>query len=118
MKSFFAGVWLGLKTLVTKPIQYLTDPVGATTQVYIEELKREGLGMAEIDQAVKAYEESGGPVTGVMKGYGSATKAIGNAVKSVGKILDFVGNNFTVVLAIVLIIVAVWYFLIFRKTVA
>ena len=118
MKGFFKGVWLGLKTLVTKPLQYLTDPVGATTAVYKEQLEKEGATLAEIDQAVKAYEESGGPVTSIMKGYGSATKAVGNAVKSVGKMLDFLGNNFTLVVLVVVIAVAAYYLFIMRKAAA
>ena len=118
MKSFFSGLWLGTKALFTKPLQYITDPVGTTTAMYKADLEAEGASIAEIDQAVKAFEDSGGPVTDVLKGYGSATKALGNAAKSVGKALDFLGNNFTVVLVVVLLIVAGWYFLMFRKAAA
>lgn len=118
MKGFWKGLVLGLKTLVTKPLKYLTDPVGATTEVYKEELAKEGLTLAEIDQAVKAFEESGGPVTSIMKGYGSATKAVGSAVQSLGKALNFLGNNFTLVLIVVALAVAAWYLFIVRKAVA
>jgi len=118
MKSFLSGLWLGTKALFTKPLQYITDPVGTTTAMYKADLEAEGASIAEIDQAVKAFEDSGGPVTGVLKGYGSATKALGNAAKSVGKALDFLGNNFTVVLVVVLLIVAGWYFLMIRKAAA
>ena len=115
MKSFWKGFTLGLKALFTRPLRYLTDPVGATTDLYKEELSEAGMTDAEIDQLVKAYEDTGGPVTSIFKGYGSVTKAIGDAVESAGGILKFLGKNFTVVLIVALIVVGVWYFLMFRK---
>ena len=118
MGNFLAGLWLGTKALFTKPLEYLTDPVGTTEELYREDLEKSGISMEEIDQAVKAYEDSGGPVTDIMKGYGAATKAVGNAVKSIGGILDFLGKNFTLVLIIIICIVIGWYFLIARRTVS
>ena len=116
--GFLKGFWLGLRTLVTKPIQYLTDPVGATESVYRADLAKEGLSMEEIDQAVKVYEDSGGPVTGIGKAYGSGTKAVGDVFKSVGNILNFAGKNFTVILIVVLLVAVGWYILMFKKAVA
>ena len=108
MDSFFAGVWLGLRTFVTKPIEYLTNPVEATTSVYKSDLQKEGMPMEMIDQAVKSYEDSGGPITGISKG-------IAAAVKSVGNIVNFVGKNFTWILILVAVGIAAWYILMFRK---
>ena len=118
MKSFWKGFTLGLKALVTRPLKYLTDPVGTTEDIYKEELTAGGFTQAEIDQLVKAYEDTGGPVTSIFKGYGKATKAIGDAVESAGGILSFFGKNFTVVLIVALVVVGLWYFLLFRKAAA
>lgn len=116
--GFLKGFWLGVRTLVTKPIQYLTNPVEATSSMYREDLHKEGVSMAEVDQAVKVFEDSGGILTDVGKGYGAATKAVGNAVKSFGNILAFAGKNFTIIIVLVLLAVAAWYFLMFRKATA
>jgi hypothetical protein len=116
--GFLKGFWLGVRTLIAHPIQYLTNPVEATSSMYREDLLQNGVTMAEVDQAITVFEDSGGILTDVGKGYGAATKALGNAVKSVGNILAFAGKNFGVILIVVIMIVVAWYFLMFRKVVA
>ncbi len=110
MDDFFAGVWLGLRTLVTKPLQYLTNPIEATTATYKEDLEEEGLSMSEVDQRVKSYEDSGGPLTGISKG-------VNNLLHGVGNLFTFLTKNLTTVLIVAVIIVIGWYFLMFRKAV-
>jgi actin-like ATPase involved in cell morphogenesis len=115
--GFLKGIWLGLRTLVSNPVKYLTNPVEAVTDTYRSDLEKEGLTVAQIDQAVTVFEDSGGVLTDIGQGYGSATKAVGGVFKSVGNILNFAGKNFTVILIIVVLIVAGWYFLMFRNAV-
>lgn len=116
MSSFWKGLKLGFKALFTRPLQYLTDPVGTTTDIYKEELTNSG-GMTdeEIEQLIQDFHDSGGPVTSIFKGYGDVTKGIGDAVESVGGIFKVLGRNFSVVLIVALVVVALWYFLMFRK---
>lgn len=115
MKNLWAGIKLGFQTLVSNPISYLLDPVKATTEKYRENLESEGYSIAEIDQAVKVYHESGGIVTDIGEAYGSVTTGVGKAIKSVGGILNFAGKNLTLILVVAVIVVALWYFLMFRK---
>ena len=118
MKNLWAGIKLGFQTLVSNPIKYVLDPVGSTTEQYKKNLEAEGYGIAEIDQALKAYRESGGIVADIGEAYGGVTTGIGKAVKSLGNVVGFLGKNLTVVLVVALIIIALWYFLMFRKAAA
>jgi hypothetical protein len=118
LRSFWKGLTLGVKALFTRPLKYLTDPVGATEDIYKAELEAAGYSSDDIVERIKEFEGTGGPVTSVFKGYGSATKAIGDAVEQAGGVLKFFGKNFAVVLIVALIIVGIWYFLMFRKATA
>ena len=118
MKNLWAGIKLGFRTLVSNPLKYVFNPVEATTEQYRKDLEAEGYGIAEIDQAVKAFHESGGLVTSIGEAYGSVTTGVGKAVKNLGNVVNFVGKNLTVVLVVALVLVALWYFFMFRKAAA
>lgn len=111
MKKFLAGVWLGLKTLVNDPIGYLTNPVDATTKQYQQDLMKEGYTDQQIAQEVKVYHETGGVLGDFVKAYGQITSMLGDAAKSVGNITSFIGKNFTIILFIILLIIALPYVL-------
>ena len=115
MKNLWAGIKLGFQTLVANPLKYMFDPVGATSTQYRQNLEAEGLSIEEIDQAVKVYEDSGGPITDVGKAYGSFTKGVGDAIKGIGGLFSFLGKNIVGVLIVAALVVAAWYFLILRK---
>jgi len=110
MKSFWQGLKLGIRALVTKPLQYLTNPIGTTTEMYREDLQAQGVSMAEVDQAVKAYEDSGGILF-------SLYKTGSDLASGIKKTLSFIGSNLTVILIIALAIIAAWYFLMARKAI-
>ena len=110
MKSFWQGLKLGIRALVTKPLQYLTNPIGTTTEMYRENLQAQGASMAEQDQAIKAYEDSGGILFDIYE----TGLSLASGIK---KTLSFIGSNLTVILIIALAIVAAWYFLTLRRTI-
>ena len=110
MKSFWEGLKLGIRALVTKPLQYLTNPIGTTTEMYREDLQAQGVSMAEVDQAVKAYEDSGGILFDIYE----TGLSLASGIK---KTLSFIGSNLTAIIIIALAIVAAWYFLMARKAI-
>lgn len=95
----------------------MTDPVKAVTDTYRSDLQQAGWNEPDIAQAVVEFEDSGGFFTDVGKAYGSTTSAVGDAVRSVGNILGFAGKNFTLILILVAVFAALWYFLLFRKAI-
>ena len=115
MKSFWAGVKLGFKTLVSNPIGYLTNPVKSTTEMYRSELVETGLDPVEIDARLNEYHESGGVLTDVGEAYGSVTSGIGSAIKSVGGMLNFVGKNLPMVLLIAIVAAGAYFIFIGRR---
>ena len=115
MKSLWEGIKLGVRTLFSNPVGYLTDPVGSTTEKYRTELIATDLPADVIQTRLDDFRKSGGILTDVGDAYGSVTKAVGSAVKSVGNILNFTGKNLTLILIVVAAIIALYYFLMFRK---
>lgn len=104
MKSFFRGVWLGLKSLVTRPIEYMTNPIGTTTSVYREELIEEGKTDEEVREEIKAYEDSGGLVFALHSGLSKLAKGISGG-------LSFVLKNLPQIVLVAALIFVAWYVL-------
>jgi hypothetical protein len=109
LKSFWEGVKLGFKTLFSKPIQYLTNPVKATSDVYADDLRAKGYSDAEVGDFIEVYHESGGVIHDVGEAYGSITSGIGSAIRNLGGLLNFAGRNIVIVLIVIGVIIAGWY---------
>ncbi len=110
MKGFFSGIWLGFKALVTKPIEYLTNPIGTTTEIYKKDLEKEGASPAEIDAAVAKYQESGGPIYGLYSGLKGLSKGLSD-------LLTFTFKNLPAILLLAGVLVLGWYLLRLKKAV-
>lgn len=102
MSGFFSGLWLGVKTLVSDPIGYMTDPIGATTKKYESELAAAGLSQSEISERVSAYQDSGGLVYSTYSGLGKLSKGIQG-------ILKFTLENLPAIILVVALAFAAWW---------
>jgi hypothetical protein len=104
LKSFFSGLWLGVRSLVTNPVGYLSDPVQATTNLYQQDLQKQGLSSEEVADKIRAYQDSGGLVF-------SAYSGIKKLVEGAKGLLKFVLEHLPVILLVAALVVAGYYLL-------
>ena len=117
MSEFWEGVKLGFRSLFSNPITYLTNPVGATTDLYKKDLVALGYTEIEIKQRIEDYHNSGGVITDVGEAYGSITSGIGDAIKKAGGMIAFIGKNLPVILIALAVVIGAFYILQLKRAI-
>jgi hypothetical protein len=87
--GFLSGLWLGVRSLVTNPVGYLTDPVQATSDLYMQDLAKQGASSEEQAAALTAYQSSGGLVYTAYSGLKKLSQGIQGVLKF---ILEHLGS--------------------------